>query len=150
MVVDSNWEVNMKRLVLLVVATAIAGCDDTIPGQCKDTSDCITGGTCYFGFCVEEPDAGVPDSGIEALDSGIADAGGTSDGGTDARAPAPGGKWEAATCGGAFGDRAMANRRNILVGALSEPTPVGEGGSVEMKSSSHRLIGGFNAALHAK
>ena len=108
----------MKRLSL-VLAIALTACDEPIPGQCKQDSDCPSH-ICYTGFCL------LPN------------------------APEPGNKWEAATCGGAFGDKVMANSRSTIVGALSEPTPAVEGGSIEMKNSSTRCIGGFNSALHSK
>ncbi len=141
----------MKRL-LLVVAVAVAGCNDTIPGECKSTSDCPPGDECFSGFCspTQNADAGTVDSGVvDAADAGSSDAGSVRDGGSDASAPAPGGKWEAATSAGAFGDKTLVNSKYKVTGSLGEPTPAVEGGLVEMRSTSYRCISGFNAALHS-
>jgi hypothetical protein len=167
--IGSLWEMNMRRL-LLVVVVAAAGCNETIPGQCNSDSDCLEGDECYRGFCIirefdgggtADSDAGVPDGGgrgdggaddggIADSDAGKPDGGGQRDGGADATTPAPGGKWEAATCGSAYGDKTLVNSSHKLVGSLNEPTPGAEGGSIEMKNSSHRCIGGFNAALRSR
>lgn len=152
--VDGVREANMRRL-LLVLAAMTAGCDDSIPGLCKTTSDCPPGIECVDGLCLRplNRDGGdnTPDASTDAPDSGAPDGGGgPKDGGVDAGSPAPGGKWEAATCGSAYGEKTMANSRNRAVGSLSEATPGGEGGAIEMKNSSHRCIGGFNAALRSK
>ncbi len=64
----------MKRL-LLVVAVVVAGCNDTIPGECKNISDCPPGDGCFSGFCApaQYVDSGTVDSGIG--DSGMGDSG---------------------------------------------------------------------------
>ena len=125
-------------LALLSVCLAVtSGCGVKVPAECSSDRDCTGGGACMSGFCVVA----------------TADAGGTVDAGTfrpDAGAAAPGSAWQAATCGGAFGDTAMAGAHHSVIGAMCEPTPAIEAGATVMQSTSHRVIGGFNAALHSK
>ena len=125
-------------LLLFAASAELAACSVKVPAECSSNQDCTGNSTCTAGFCVassEDAGGGSPDSGYYRPDGG---------------APAPGLAWQSGTNAGAFGDHAMSSARHKAVGSLSEPTPAIEGGSVEMKNSSHSVIGGFNSVLHSK